>query len=394
MRSAAASARGGRSRADRARDRRRSGPGRRPSGSTVGVARGPGVEDERARCRGRRRGRRSASPRRGAPGSPRPPARSRRRRRGASGGVRRAARAARAGPRSPRAAASSSGPSATASRGRIACVSGSPKRALHSSRTGPSVGQHQARVERATERGAASGQLGQDRPVEAVEQGSAASSGQVRQRRCRRPSRRCSGRGRRRRRRLWSRAIGSGDRAPPVAQGDEARLAPGRAAPRRRPRPVADGLGRTGRSRRSPVRLVERVADRHALAGRQAVRLDDDARAAAARSLANATASVRSCERARARHRDAGGRGDLVAERLARSRSGPRPRSARRPRTRPRSSASATPAASGASGPMTTSSAASRRATATTAARSSGSTPGTQRTRGSRRDRVAARARR
>ena len=39
----------------------------------------------------------------------------------------------------PAAAASSNGPSGAASRGRIACVSGSPNRALHSSRTGPSA---------------------------------------------------------------------------------------------------------------------------------------------------------------------------------------------------------------------------------------------------------------
>ena len=40
--------------------------------------------------------------------------------------------------RSRRAAAASTGPSATARRGRITCASGSPSRALHSSRTGPS----------------------------------------------------------------------------------------------------------------------------------------------------------------------------------------------------------------------------------------------------------------
>ena len=63
---------------------------------------------------------------------------------------------------------------------------------------GPVVGQHQAGVEGATERRPAPGQLGQDRPVEGLEQrrrpprrtGPAAG--------CRRPSRRCSGRRRRR----------------------------------------------------------------------------------------------------------------------------------------------------------------------------------------------------
>ncbi len=121
---------------------------------------------------------RVAAPR-ARPGSPPRRARSRRPRPGRVGSrPSRGPRSASAAARSPRAAASRSGPSATASRGRIACVSGSPKRALHSSSTRPVVGQHQARVERATERGAAAGQLREDRPVERPRaSASAASSG-------------------------------------------------------------------------------------------------------------------------------------------------------------------------------------------------------------------------
>ena len=48
----------------------------------------------------------------------------------------------------------------------MTCVSGSPSRALHSSRTRAVVGEHQAGVQEAAERRAAAGQLGQDRPVE------------------------------------------------------------------------------------------------------------------------------------------------------------------------------------------------------------------------------------
>ncbi len=54
--------------------------------------------------------------------------------------------------RAPRAAASNHGPRATASRGSITCVSGSPSLALHSSRTGPRVGQHEAGIQEPPER--------------------------------------------------------------------------------------------------------------------------------------------------------------------------------------------------------------------------------------------------
>ena len=181
-----------------------------------------------------------------------------------------------ASPGGPRAAARSSGPSGSASRGRITWVSGSPNRALHSSRTGPVRGEHQASVERATERGAAAGQLGQDRPVEALEQ-LVGLVGEVRQRavgahpagvRAASPSPS----------RLWSRAIGRASASRPSHRA--IRLAS---------RPSRRSSTTTGPSRRptsiARERLVAQcVADRHALARGQAVGLDHDARGRAPRA--------------------------------------------------------------------------------------------------------------
>ena len=289
-----------------------------------------------------RRDRRSGRPTWAHPGSPRRPARSRPTHRGGSGGASRACPdAPSAGPRSPRAAASRIGPSATASRGRIACVSGSPKRALHSSRTGPSVGEHQAGVERATERGAAAGQLGQDR------RGGRPPAGPARPRRrapgagCRHPSRRCSGRGPRR-------AVAC-DRGPSAGRQ---RVLPSQMAMRLASRPTSRSSTTTQsrvrrprlrrRARRElldrPFRLRERVADRHALAGHQPVRLDHDAAARRPRGRrANAIASSASSERLGTRHRGRRPRPRSRGRTPCSTRSGQPPRSARRPRTRPRS---------------------------------------------------------
>ena len=60
------------------------------------------------------------------------------------------------------------------------------------------LGQHQSGVEGATERGTAAGQLGEDRPVERLDDVGGRLVGEVRRADCRRPCRRCSDPGRRR----------------------------------------------------------------------------------------------------------------------------------------------------------------------------------------------------
>ena len=129
-------------------------------------------------------------------------------------------------------------------------------------------------------------------------------------------------------------------------------------------------------------RLGRVVADGHALAGGQSVRLDDAARA-----------TGREVRRERDRGLDVGERrrrGPSGRRRPRRCRgrtpcwirSGRRRATARRPRTRPRAAHPRRRPPAAPPGPTTTSSTAWARATATTAGPSSGST-GTQRTRGS-----------
>ncbi len=268
----------------------------------------------------------------------------------------------------PRAAASRIGPSAVARRGRIACVSGSPKRALHSSRIGPVGGQHEPGVQRATERGPASGQLGQDRPVDRLEQGHGLVVGQVRDRAVgahpagiragvavAEP--------------LVVARDGQGDRLATVAQGDEADLATDRAAPRR---------PRSRRRRRTSARIASVAVARSSqtvtpLPAASPSAFTTQPSPAAQSSAANAIAVAASVNvPARAIRTPAAlaisWQNALLDSIRAAAADGPKTAN---PASR---SASATPAASGASGPTTTSSAAQARATATTAAPSSGST--------------------
>ncbi len=174
------------------------------------------------------------------------------------------------------------------------------------------VGQHQAGVQRATERGAAAGQLGEDRPVEGLQE-----RRDRRRRRgpgagCRRPCRRCSAPRRRRAGACGRGPAGSASASRPSHEGDEARLA---AASRsstttRAPRAASAAIERARR-------LVEVVADRHALAGGQPVGLDHDAVAGRRELARERQRRLDGRERRRAGHPHAGGRGDLVAERLA-----------------------------------------------------------------------------
>ena len=310
-------------------------PAGRPPGA-VRIAARAGMEDERARRPA------SSSPSIGVAGARPPRVASRRqddRRRLAPGSVGqppRRRRSARAAPReSPRAAASSSGPSAPPSRGRIAWVSGSPKRALNSSRTRPVRGQHQPGVQGAAERRPAPGQLGQDRPVEASTRiRRRRVVGQVRQRAVGphaagvRPGvaveRAACGRARR-----------QGHGVAAVADRDDARLGTGQ--PLLDDAPCARRIrARTGWSMAASA-SVERVADGHALAGRQAVGLDHDAAPVAGQLGREARAAAAgSPNAAGAGHRDAGRLRDLVAERLARfdPRRGLRRPEDRRPRPR------------------------------------------------------------
>ena len=129
-----------------------------------------------------------------------------------------------------------------------------------------------------------------------------------------------------------------GDGIAAVAQGDQARLQPkeplldddpgpitvlGRIPGRVRGRVPGRALGRlrgrvVGQGGDRAFRRSGRVADRHALAGRQTVRLDHDAVSGRGepRGIRDGRGRVR--ERRGPGHPDTGRRGDLVTERLAR----------------------------------------------------------------------------
>ena len=111
----------------------------------------------------------------------------------------------------------------------------------------------------------------------------------------------------------------------------------------------------------------ERPQTVDALARREAVGLDDNraVRRRAPSRRRRRLEGASSCERATAGHRDAGRPGHIAAERFDALDRGRRRLRAEDGEAGPRS-ASASPAASGASGPTTTRSAAKRRATATT----------------------------
>ena len=162
-------------------------------------------------ARARRRAPRSGRPRAARRGSRRPPGRSRRSPRAGPAAGRRAARPDR---HAARQVAARRGEQERPER------DGQPRQdrlRLRVAEAGVALeqaravgGEHQAGVQRAAERRPAPGQLGEDRPVERGEQDRRPpSSAQVRQRASRRPCRPCSGRCRRRRSRLWSRAAGS-----------------------------------------------------------------------------------------------------------------------------------------------------------------------------------------
>ncbi len=145
----------------------------------------------------------------------------------------------------------------------------------------PVGGQHEARIQRATERRPAAGQLSEDRLVEVGQQRRSAGIGQVRQRA------------------VGTHPAGVGptvvieqtlvvaghrerDRGSAIAQGDEAGLGPLQPLLDHDPwvpafvaGPVAVGQrAREGVDRRLGV--LDRIADGHALAGRETVRLHDD----------------------------------------------------------------------------------------------------------------------
>ena len=311
-------------------DHREDAPAGRAPGPVV-VASRPGMEHERGRARRRRRrswrrarrcGRRAAA----RPGSPPRPGRSPPSPRGVSAAwscPERRRPANRARPRG--AGAQRDGQSRQDGLGlgiaeaRVALEQDRPVR-----------GEHQAGVQRATERGPAASQLGEDRFVDRGEQRRGPLVGQVLDR--------TEGAHATRVRALVAVAEslviagdGQADRPPAIAQGDEARLASDQ--------PLLDDDDRT-RLREQPLddtgRLDRVVADGHALAGGQSIRLDDAARPAV---------------RQRRRERD---RGLDFGERARHGPSGPRrPRrchgrtpcwircarlraTARTPRTRPR----------------------------------------------------------
>ena len=192
-----------------------------------------------------------------------------------------------------------------------------------------------------------------------------------------RPCRRCSGRGRRRRcacdpapttcgtKRA---AVGRGRSTTPPARRETLRARRGR---RRR---------RTG-GRPSPRRTVASarraiLGDHDALAGRQAVGLDDEREARAHRARSTSQRLLRGRADPEARRRHPVPRHEVLRERLARLERGGRPRRTDDRRGRPRRTGPTTPRLSGSSGPTTVRSTPSRSAMASRAAGSARRPPG------------------
>ena len=192
---------------------------------------------------------------------------------------------------------------------------GVPEARVALEQDGPVVGQHQPGVEGASERSAASGQLGQDRAVECVEEALGGVVGQVRQGA------------------VCAHAAGvralvaieqslvvsrsrQRDRIATIADRDEARLAA--AEPLLDDDPRRRGIGRRRQGQDRGLRLGRRFADRHALAGREAIGLDDDAASGRGQLAGERDGLGRVSERSRQRHAHPGGLGNVVAERLAR----------------------------------------------------------------------------
>ena len=267
----------------------------------------------------------------------------------------------------------------------MTCVSGSPKRALHSRRTGPSGSQHQARKQGATERAPATGQLGQDRPVERVAAIASTRSSGRSSSGLTRPSRRCSARGPRRSSRLWSRATGSARVRPAVAEGDHAGLGTWSRSSTttqggRGPRACAPAPS----ARDRPFRFGAGVTHRHALAGRESIRLHDDARSGGGQLAPRRPwRPRRRANDARAGHPDARRARDLVTERLARLDRAAAARRAKDCEARFRERVGHAGLERRLRADDDELGGGTPRARATTAAGSSGSTPGSQRTRGS-----------
>ncbi len=171
-------------------------------------------------------------------------------------------------------------------------------------------GQHEASVKRATERGAAAGQFGEDRAVESGDEIVRRLVREVGQGRVRAhaagvrpgvavPEPLVISRDRQR------------QRVPTVTHSDQARLASFE--------PLLDDDSATrGGGLDRLLRLIGRVADGDALARGEPIGLDDDPAIRGGKFACEGGGFGGRFEGSRARHRDSGGRCDLVAERLAR----------------------------------------------------------------------------
>ena len=174
-------------------------------------------------------------------------------------------------------------------------------------------GEHQPGVQRPTERGAAPGQLGQDRPVEALDEVVGRAIRQVRERRVRaHPA--GVGAGVAITQALVVAGVRQGQRVAAVAQGDAAGLATVQALLEH---DAGAGLAKDRARGRQGLREVSRHHD--TLAGRQPVGLDDDTVPLGVQVSGEGQRGIQLCrhEGASPRHRHARGGGDLVAERLA-----------------------------------------------------------------------------
>ena len=267
-------------------------------------------------------------------------------------------------PRSPCAAASRTGPSGPASRGSDHLRLGVPEPgvALEERPARGRSGSGRRRGSRGTasrgaraRRGSGGGPSRRCRPPRRARGPRAG---------CTRPSRRCSGPVSPSQSRLWSRAAGRATAAwPSVSAITVASRPNSRSSRTTRAAPAGSAAPRLAGSRYPPSSRIGRgqvVAHGHALARGEPVGLDDEPVSVGGQLLGERgrRGQVAGRERSTAGHRARRPRTRSRDRTPCSSRSGRRQPSARRPGSPPRARASATPAASGASGPTTTSSAA------------------------------------
>ena len=212
----------------------------------------------------------------------------------------------------PFAAASSSGPEGRGEPGQDHLCLGVAEPCVALEQDGPIGGEHQPGIERATERGAAPGQLREQRPVEPFDEVVRGLVGEVLERTVGthptgvRPGVEVA-------QALVVAGHGQRQRFLAIADGDQARLTPLESL-------LDDDRIRLDAGVDRRPRLLDAVTDGHALAGGEPVGFHDDP-APLGRELAGERErglALTGREGGRTGHRDTGGHRDVMAERLAR----------------------------------------------------------------------------